>query len=257
MKDLVKLVRYEMKNNRKSILVLIFGYSLLCTLFSLFFQVLNLLWLGIIIILIFSFLFVIQLHQFIFQRVQGKENNWSQLFKIPKIEKSHMIILPVLLGIIAALFIILYFISSNPLLVGLALVFLLSMMIVSNAIFQIYLYLTFEGKYGNIERIKKAVSLVFSEKKALTHLLVRYVRFMMIGGFLTFSANVFVYAKQLEPLLQSPETEPIQKIFASDLSFVVQSTGIQMTVLYIMIYSGFLYAYLNWNSNHKAKKKRK
>ena len=257
MKELEKLVKYDIKAGKKSILLMIFVYSFFCSLFSLGFQKLNMVWVGIVLVLIVTFLFMISLHQFVYNKVRGITQDWKAVFQIPKIEKSHLLILPVLLIIVVLLFVVVYFMSRNPLLVGLVFVFLLTMMIVLNAIFQTYLYLMMEDECPKSERLKRALSVVIGEKKALFHLVVKYVRFIMIGVFLTFSANVFVYAKQLQELLKSPETEPIQKLFASDLSYLVQSTGIQMTVLYIIVYSAFLYAYIHMNAKKGKPKKKK
>ena len=67
---------------------------------------------------------------------------------------------------------------------------------------------------------------------------------ILLGSLAVYALNVFVYAPQIDAVLKSaPEiTEAlIDPYFSTNLSYLIQSVGMQLVVSYIAIVSGMTY----------------
>ena len=68
--------------------------------------------------------------------------------------------------------------------------------------------------------------------------------FILVGSLLVYALNVFVYAPQIDATLKSAaiiDETLVQPYFSTNLSYMIQSVGMQLVVSYIMIVSGITY----------------
>ncbi len=73
------------------------------------------------------------------------------------------------------------------------------------------------------------------------HIVLKTIVLILLGSLAVYVLNVFVYAPQIDAVLKStPEiTEAlIDPYFSTNLSYMIQSVGMQLVVSYIAIVSG-------------------
>ena len=92
--------------------------------------------------------------------------------------------------------------------------------------------------------LKNAGHLFLKSRKIFMHILMKTLLFILVGSLLVYALNVFVYAPQIDATLKSAtiiDETLVQPYFSTNLSYMIQSVGMQLVVSYIMIVSGITY----------------
>ena len=126
-----------------------------------------------------------------------------------------------------------------PALLALSVIFL-------NCINHLTLFSMIETHQSAWQALKGGTKMFFQSRKLILHIVLK----TMLGSLAVYALNVFVYAPQIDAVLKSaPEiTEAlIDPYFSTNLSYLIQSVGMQLVVSYIAIVSGMTYGvyYLN------------
>ena len=130
-----------------------------------------------------------------------------------------------------------------PALLGLSVIFL-------NCINHLTLFSMIEMHQSAWQALKGGVKMFFQSRKLIVHIVLKTIVLILLGSLAVYALNVFVYAPQIDAVLKSaPEiTEAlVDPYFSTNLSYMIQSVGMQLVVSYIAIVSGMTYGvyYLN------------
>ena len=130
-----------------------------------------------------------------------------------------------------------------PALLGLSVIFL-------NCINHLTLFSMIETHQSAWQALKGGAKMFFQSRKLILHIVLKTMMLILLGSLAVYALNVFVYAPQIDAVLKSaPEiTEAlIDPYFSTNLSYLIQSVGMQLVVSYIAIVSGMTYGvyYLN------------
>ena len=121
-----------------------------------------------------------------------------------------------------------------PALLGVGVIFL-------NCINHLTLFSMIETHQSAWRALKGGTKLFFQSGKLIMHIVLKTIVLILLGSLAVYVLNVFVYAPQIDAVLKStPEiTEAlIDPYFSTNLSYLIQSVGMQLVVSYIAIVSG-------------------
>lgn len=124
-----------------------------------------------------------------------------------------------------------------PALLALSVIFL-------NCINHLTLFSMIETHQSAWQALKGGAKLFFQSRKLILHIVLKTIMLILLGSLAVYALNVFVYAPQIDAVLKSaPEiTEAlIDPYFSTNLSYLIQSVGMQLVVSYIAIVSGMTY----------------
>ena len=88
------------------------------------------------------------------------------------------------------------------------------------------------------------VRLFFQSKKLILHIVLKTFLLVLLGSFAVTALNVFVYAPQIDAAMKAAtqiNEALIDPYFSTNLSYMIQSVGMQLVVSYIAIVSGMTY----------------
>lgn len=241
MKDIKKLVRELIKENRLTMMIGILVYSVISVLISTIFQSFNLLVIGFIPTTILSFIYMIQMFSFSDDVVNGKRASLKDLFRSIKVRKQHRVIALVYVAWALLSFVLLFVLGRVPALAPVAIILLLLMYVFSNAVNNTFYFM----KSDNVKKdYLRSVQVVLKDKKLLFSSLFKTLTIVIQGSLLVILINVFAFAPQLDLILDKSNTEStilIQQIFANNISTFIQTVGVQAIMYYILFVSCITY----------------
>ncbi len=231
------------KGNRWKLLKYCFVVALGCSLISLCFQGINNNALPLIITLIINVCFL-----FISNLLYLKAASWEPYsFKDFKVIITYgRKLLPLLLiyALVIVLGTILLLFASRQSILVVAIPGLVAVIVMAfNCINHLSLFVIYKENKGTLAGIRSALRLFISSKRLFAQIMFKSFMVLIVGSFLIYVVNVFVYARQLSPLLEAAvvDKEAIEAYFSTNLSYLVQSIGMQLVVSYISIISGITY----------------
>lgn len=255
MKDIRKLVREHVKDNRFKMLIGIIIYSFVSVLISMLFQNFNLVVLGLIPTTIVSFVFLVQLYRYVDKVVNGKVVTLKDMFQPFTVERKYLVIAGSYVLWAAVSFILLFIIGRMPKLAPLALLIMIVLFVMGNAINHTFYFMNEE--IVNISYMD-SVKAVFKDSKLLFSSGIRTLTIILQGAILTVLVNVFAFAPQLDKILDMSDLDAstilIQQIFATNVSAFIQSVGIQTIMYYILFVSCITYGTYVRKNRIKLKK---
>lgn len=239
------LAQTTFKENRWRILKYCVIIGLFSSLISLLFQMIELPLFAVGMILVINIMFIFGLNVIFIKSVLNDHYDYHTIFLFKEYWKPLVVLFTMYLGAFILFLICMVACSRGK--IGVLIVpmigafFVLSM----NCINHLCIFAIYYHKKKMIEIIKESVKLFFKEKKLFLFMTLRSFIYMVVGSFMVFAVNVFVYASQISRLMEENvviQDSLFDSIFSSNLSYVIQSAGIQCVASYIMIFTGIHYA---------------
>lgn len=231
------------KGNRWKLLKYCLLVALGCSLISLWFQGINNNALPLIITLIINICFL-----FVSNLLYLKAANWDHYslkdFKAISTYRKQLIPLLLIYVLVIVLGTLLLLFASRQGILIVAIPGLVAVMVMAfNCINHLSLFVIYKENTGTLAGIRSAVRLFIGSKRLFIQIMFKSFMVLIVGSFLIYVVNVFVYARQISPLVQATviDKEAIEAYFSTNLSYLIQSIGMQLVVSYISIISGITY----------------
>ncbi len=241
MKNIKKLVREHVKDNRFKIIFGILIYSAVSVSISMLFQTVNLIVVGLIPTTIISFIYFVEQYNFVDKVTHGKVVSFKDLFLKIKITKKEVTIALVYVVWALLSLVILFLLGMVPKLAPLAVLILFILFVLSNAVNHMYY---FASNLNNDITYKEAINMVIKERSLLLSSGIKTITCLLQGALITVLLNVFAYAPQLDKILDLSHAEStilINKVFASNISTFIQTVGVLTTIFYVLFVSSVTY----------------
>lgn len=113
-----------------------------------------------------------------------------------------------------------------------------------NCINHLTLFAIIQNHENALSALKQGIRMFVQSKKLILHIVLKTILLVLLGSLAVYAVNVFVYAPQIDAAMKAaPEiTEAlIDPYFSTNLSYMIQSVGMQLVVSYIAIVSGMTY----------------
>jgi len=216
----------------------------LCSLISLAFQQINLVLLPLLIIFALNLFFQAGFNLLMLQALHDQPIKIKNLLQLQPYLKKLLplfILYGILLGLGVAVFLGLSRIKEILIFLPM-LIFILVVLL--NVVNHLTLFGIMQEKLPLSKSLKNAWHLFLKSRKLFMHILMKTLLFILVGSLLVYALNVFVYAPQIDATLKSAaiiDETLVQPYFSTNLSYMIQSVGMQLVVSYIMIVSGITY----------------
>lgn len=113
-----------------------------------------------------------------------------------------------------------------------------------NCINHLTLFAMIDQGQKALPAFNNGVRLFFQSKKLILHIVLKTFLLVLLGSFAVTALNVFVYAPQIDAAMKAAtqiNEALIDPYFSTNLSYMIQSVGMQLVVSYIAIVSGMTY----------------
>lgn len=244
MKEILFEANETIRQARFSLLKICLIMASLCSLISLAFQQKNLVLLPLLIIFALNLFFQAGLNLLMLQALHDQPIKIKNLLQLQPYFKKLLplfILYGILLGLGVAVFLGLSRIKEILIFLPM-LIFILVVLL--NAVNHLTLFGIMQEKLPLSKSLKNAGHLFLKSRKIFMHILMKTLLFILVGSLLVYALNVFVYAPQIDATLKSAtiiDETLVQPYFSTNLSYMIQSVGMQLVVSYIMIVSGITY----------------
>lgn len=244
MKEILFEANETIRQARLSLLKICLIMASLCSLISLAFQQKNLVLLPLLIIFALNLFFQAGLNLLMLQALHDQPIKIKNLLQLQPYLKKLLplfILYGILLGLGVTVFLGLSRIKEILIFLPM-LIFILVVLL--NAVNHLTLFGIMQEKLPLSKSLKNAGHLFLKSRKIFMHILMKTLLFILVGSLLVYALNVFVYAPQIDATLKSAtiiDETLVQPYFSTNLSYMIQSVGMQLVVSYIMIVSGITY----------------
>ena len=244
MKEILFEANETIRQARLSLLKICLIMAGLCSLISLAFQQRNLVLLPLLIIFALNLFFQAGLNLLMLQALHEQPIKIKNLLQLQPYLKKLLplfILYGILLGLGVAVFLGLSRIKEILIFLP-VLIFILVVLL--NVVNHLTLFGIMQEKLPLSKSLKNAWHLFLKSRKLFMHILMKTLLFILVGSLLVYALNVFVYAPQIDATLKSAaiiDETLVQPYFSTNLSYMIQSVGMQRVVSYIMIVSGITY----------------
>mgnify|MGYP007105532747 FL=1 len=244
MKEILCEANETIHQARLSLLKICLIMASLCSLISLAFQQRNLVLLPLLIIFALNLFFQAGLNLLMLQALHDQPIKIKNLLQLQPYLKKLLplfILYGILLGLGVAVFLGLSRIKEILIFLPM-LIFILVVLL--NVVNHLTLFGIMQEKLPLSKSLKNAWHLFLKSRKLFMHILMKTLLFILVGSLLVYALNVFVYAPQIDATLKSAaiiDETLVQPYFSTNLSYMIQSVGMQLVVSYIMIVSGITY----------------
>ena len=244
MKEILFEANETIHQARLSLLKICLIMASLCSLISLAFQQRNLVLLPLLIIFALNLFFQAGLNLLMLQALHEQPIKIKNLLQLQPYLKKLLplfILYGILLGLGVAVFLGLSRIKEILIFLP-VLIFILVVLL--NVVNHLTLFGIMQEKLPLSKSLKNAWHLFLNSRKLFMHILMKTLLFILVGSLLVYALNVFVYAPQIDATLKSAaiiDETLVQPYFSTNLSYMIQSVGMQLVVSYIMIVSGITY----------------
>lgn len=233
------------KENRWKILKYCMIIGLFSSCISLLFQIIGFPLISIGVILIVNILFIFGLNVIFIKSVLNDHYDYHTIFLFKKYWKPLVCLFATYLTVFV-LFLVSMVVCSR-FKYGLLIIpmigafFVLSM----NCMNHLCIFAIYNNEKNIFKILKESAKVFIGQKKLFILMILKSFIYMIIGSFIVFTTNVFIYARQINTILEQNtiiQDKLFDPIFSSNISYLIQSTGIQLVASYIMIFTGIHYA---------------
>lgn len=238
MQNEIKLI----KENRITLLKYSFVMAIVCSSVSLFFQNFNNNFLPLAITLVMNLIFLFGMEYMYFKALNRYPYSWKDFKVIKKYRKQCLIVCSIMAILVVSFLVGIYFLSYVPYLVAILPGLIFILIVIFNCMQHLILFDMYKGEKKLNDSLRKSAKVLFSNRKKLFHIFLKTITILLIGSFIVYAINVFAYAPQIEAVLNENDvitSELIDPFFSTNLSYLIQSVGMQMVVAYISIVTGF------------------
>lgn len=244
MNEILSKANETIRTTRLSLLKVCLIMALICSSISLLFQQLDQVVAPLLIIFALNLFFQAGLNLLMLKSLNGQQVKIKDILLVKPYLKMllplfalYLLLLAVGIGLLLVLSRIKETLILLPIVIFVLVVSL-------NILNHLTLFGMIQEKLSLQASIKRGIRLFLKSRKILIHILLKTIVLILIGSLLVYALNVFVYAPQIDAALKSAsviDETLVQPYFTTNLSYMIQSVGMQLVVSYIMIVSGITY----------------
>lgn len=242
--EMLNLSKMAIQENRVKLLKYSLVIALLCTLTSLFFQQWHNSVVPLIVTLLLNLVFLFGINVLFLKALKHEKYGWTDFYQIKDYVRQllpifaiYITVLVVSVVVIRLLLAVTGMVLILPALISLSVIML-------NCVNHLTMFQIVQDQQKPLSSLKQAFQLFFKSKKLILHVILKTIIILLVGALLVYCINVLVYAPQINAALygaQGVDLALIDKYFSSDLSYMIQSIGMQLVISYIAIVTGLTY----------------
>lgn len=244
MNEVLQLAKEEIKIHRIGLLKYSLIVAVVCSLISLLCQQFNNNIIPLLVTLIINLIFLTGMNSLYLKALHHQSYNFRDFRIFQQVFMKIFLLFAIYLGILLLGVGFIRLLMKFQTMVFLLPAIIAMSVIAFNCINHLTLFLILQDQYSVIKALKEGCLLFVRSKKLILHITLKTILLILLGSFAIYALNVFVYAPQIDAVLKSTDfiTEAmIDPFFSTNLSYLIQSIGMQLVVSYLAVVSGLTY----------------
>ncbi len=240
----MQLAKQEITKHRMKLLAYCLIVAIGCSIVSLLFQKLNNNLIPMIFAFVINLIFLFGMNLLYAKIVKHEEYSYKNFSEILKYKNKLIPLVFIYISVIGiGIFLIKLALDHQTFIQFLPLVIFFSV-ICFNCINHLTLYEILQNDENIFKALLKGVKLFIHSKGIIFNILVKTILIIFLGSLVIYLLNIFVYAPQINQAMQHAavvDEQLLEPFFSTDISYLIQSIGMQLVVSYMTIVSGMTY----------------